>query len=288
MNVPINKFTIFMVQKFLPILFKKEKSTKELNITKMSIPTSDGKNIRAILYCPKDLVEKSSCLVYFHGGGFVFPAAPYHFRLAKQYALKAHCKVLFVDYRLARKHPFPTAMEDCYCAYNWAVDNANSLNIDTSKIAVAGDSAGGQLATQVCIKAKENNQTMPCCQMLIYPVVCNGDTESKKTFTDTPMCNSKAAEKFDKLYYQNKFNAEKVLLMENENLTGMPNTYIETAEFDCLRDGGIIYAEKLKKHGVDVLLYNTKGTMHGFDMVSNSQIVRECVENRIKFLENNL
>lgn len=116
------------------------------------------------------------CLINYHGGGFALPAAPYHYGLAKEYTQRTHCKVLLVDYRLAPKHPFPIATEDCYAVYCWVLVNAGELGIDPARVSVAGDSAGGQLATVVCLMARDRGQAMPCGQMLIYPaagdVVC--------------------------------------------------------------------------------------------------------------------
>lgn len=192
-----------------------------------------------------------------------------------------------MDYRLAPKHPFPTAPEDCYAAYSWVVNHAEELSIDPTRIAVAGDSAGGTLATVVCLMAKERGQTMPCGQMLIYPVTgFDTETESMKKYTDTPMCNSQDVEKYDKLYMQDSTAGKKEYAspIEAASLAGLPAAYIETAEFDCLRDGGILYAARLQEFGVPAELHNTKGTMHGFDIVLNSPIVRACVVQRVAFL----
>lgn len=304
-NPPLNRFMLPVIQKTLSLLFLREKSTKELTIEKKTIPVGsgkaiavgssnttpvgEGKTISALLYSPKDIEDNAPCLIYYHGGGFVLPAAPYHYKLAKEYAQKARCKVLFVDYRLAPKYKFPVAPEDCYAAYCWVIENANELSIDVNRIALAGDSAGGQLSTVVCMMAKDRGQLMPCCQMLMYPAVGNVETESMKIFIDTPMCNSKDIDKYGKYYIPDPLVGNPVYCspIEAEDLQGLPPAYIETAEFDCLRDGGALYAEKLQSFDVATELYNTKGTMHGFDIVLKSPIVRECVKNRVAFLKRN-
>ena len=289
LNPPLNRFVLPIMQGALSLLFLKEKSTKELTVEKKTIPVGDGKSIRALLYSPKDIGDSAPCLIYYHGGGFVLPAAPYHYSLAKEYAQRACCKVLFVDYRLAPKYKFPVAPEDCYAAYCWAIENAEALSIDANRVGVAGDSAGGQLSTVVCLMAKDRNQVMPCCQMLTYPAVGNVETESLRIFTDTPMCNSKDMKKYGKLYAPDPLVGTPIYRspIEAENLQGLPPAYVETAEFDCLRDGGVLYAEKLRSFGVRTELYNTKGTMHGFDIVLKSPIVRDCVEKRVAFLKQN-
>ena len=287
MNPPLNRALVPLIQLFLRPLYRLEKSTKKLTVRKMKISIDDGAKIRAILYSPKYVGENAPCLVYYHGGGFVIPAAPYHYKLAREYAERAHCKVLFVDYRLAPKYPFPVAPEDCYAAYSWVLAHAEELSVDKARIAVAGDSAGGQLATVVCLMAKDRGQTMPCGQMLVYPAAGDVETESVKKYTDTPMCNSKDMEKYGKLYRPDPSVGNNVYAspIEAKSLEGLPAAYIETAEFDCLRDGGILYAERLLQFGVSAELYNTEGTMHGFDIVLDSSIVRECARRRIAFLK---
>ena len=290
MNPPLNRAVVPVLQWLMELLFVRERSTAELTVERKTIPVGNGDTIRALWYCPKGIEENAPCLVYYHGGGFVWPASPHHYSLAKEYAQRAHCKVLFVDYRLAPKYPFPVAPEDCFAAYSWVISHADELSIDPARVAVGGDSAGGQLATVVCLMAKERSQVMPCSQMLIYPAAGNVETESVKKYTDTPMCNSKDMEKYGKLYRPDPSIGNNVYAspIEAESLEGLPAAYIETAEFDCLRDGGILYAERLREFGVSAELYNTEGTMHGFDIVLDSQIVRDSVERRIAFLRQTL
>ena len=287
MNPTLNRFSVPMIQCLMGALFARERSTAELVAERKTIPINNGDTIRALLYSPKNIGKNAPCLVYYHGGGFVIPAAPYHYSLAREYAQRADCKVLFADYRLAPRHPFPAAPEDCYAAYSWVVANAEELSIDPARVAVAGDSAGGQLAAVVCLMAKDRGQIMPCGQMLIYPAAGNVETESVKKYTDTPMCNSRDMEKYSKLYRPDLSVGNNVYAspIEAESFEGLPAAYVETAEFDCLRDGGILLAERLQQFGVSAELYNTEGTMHGFDIVLDSPIVRECVDRRINFLK---
>ena len=286
MNPPLNRAVVPMIQRLMKPLFMMERSSAELTVERKIIPVDNGETVRALWYCPKDAGKNAPCLVYYHGGGFVWPASPHHYSLAREYAQMARCTVLFVDYRLAPKYPFPIAPEDCYAAYCWALANVGGLAIDPARIAVAGDSAGGQLATVVCLMAKDRGQVMPCGQMLIYPAAGNAETESVRKYTDTPMCNSRDMEKYGKLYRPDASVGKNAYAspIEAESLGGLPAAYVETAEFDCLRDGGILYAERLQQFGVSAEIYNTEGTMHGFDIVLNSPIVRESVNRRIAFL----
>lgn len=287
MNPPLNRAVVPVIQRLMRPLYFIEKSTADLTVERKNIPVAGGDTIRALWYSPKDIGKNAPCLVYYHGGGFVFPASPHHYSLVKEYAQRAHCKVLFADYRLAPKYPFPIAPEDCYAAYSWVLSNAGELAVDPARVAVSGDSAGGQLATVVCLMARDRGQAIPCGQMLIYPAAGDVETESVKKYTDTPMCNSRDMEKYGKLYRSDPSVGENVYAspIEAETLEGLPTAYIETAEFDCLRDGGILYADRLWQFGVSTELYNTEGTMHGFDIVLNSPIVRACVDRRLEFLK---
>ena len=287
MHPPINRATLPLMQRLMGLLFTREKGDATLRVERLQIPV-DGGSIRALLYSPVDLPTPAPLLIDCHGGGFVFPAAPYHYALARQYAVKAGCRVLMVDYRLAPKHPFPTAPEDAYAAYAWVLDRAGELGVDRHRVAVGGDSAGGTMATVVGLMAAERGLPVPCAQMLIYPAVgLAAETESMKRFTDTPMCNSRDAAKYDRLYMPDPSagKPEYAAPLGAPSLAGQPMAYVETAEFDCLRDSGVLYAERLEREGVPAELYNTKGTMHGFDIVLKSSIVQDCVEKRVAFLK---
>ena len=287
MNPPLNRTMIPITQKLLGVLFDRERKSRDLSVTKEYITSSDGSTIRALLYSPIGIAANAPCLLYCHGGGFVMPAAPYHYSLVKEYALRAQCKVLFVDYRLAPKHPFPAAPEDCYSAYCHVISHSAELSVDPRRIAVSGDSAGAQLAMLVCLMAKDYNQIMPCGQMLMYPAVGHlPESESMKKYVDTPMCSSRDMEKYYKYYMQNENirKGEYSSPIKAQSYKGLPSAYIETAEFDPLHDGGVLYAKRLLDDGIPTVLTNTRGTIHGFDIVLNSPIVRKCVDDRIAFL----
>jgi acetyl esterase/lipase len=204
------------------------------------------------------------------------------------YAAKTPCKVVYVDYRLAPKYAFPVGVEDCYAAFQWARQNAGELGIDPNKIAVGGDSAGGDLAAAVNLIALDRNTPTACFQMLIYPVTdARQSTVSIKKFTDTPLWNAKQTEKMWKLYLSNGLPDKKDYAspLEAASLENMPATYLEVAEFDCLHDEGVNFAKALQNSGVQVELNETRGTVHGFEIAENSELVHQIITKRVEALK---
>ena len=261
---------------------------KDVSVKKEVIKSYDGAEIQILIFEPYKSEGTLPCLVYYHGGGFFFEAAWSHYDLVKQCSLEVPCKVVFVQYRLAPKNPHPTPSEDCYAALKWTFENSDRLSIDNSKIAVGGDSAGGALAAAVCQMARDRGTDVPCFQLLIYPVTDRRmQTESCKKYTDTPMWNSKLSTKMWQGYVQdvNAPNIAYASPMEAESFEGLPTAYVETAEFDCLRDEGLAYAKALRAAGVEVKLNETQGTMHGFDIVEKAPTSKEAVKQRIKYMK---
>lgn len=256
---------------------------REVAVTVHTADSVDGASVELLLFSPRDVSEPLPCLVYYHGGGFFFGAADYHYRLAKQYALETPCKVLLVQYRLAPKHPHPIPAEDSYAALQWAFDKASLLGIDGDRVAVGGDSAGGALAAAVCQMARDRQGRSPCFQPLVYPVTDRRmDTASNRRFTDTPMWHSRLSAKMWAGYVQtNTDNLAYASPMEATHFDGLPAAYVETAEYDCLHDEGVMYAEALREAGAAVTLNETCGTMHGFDIVRNAPTARQAVCTRI-------
>ena len=260
----------------------------EVSITEETIKSYDGREIEILIFAPYEIEEPAPCLVYYHGGGFFFGGAGYHYKLAKQYALETPCKVVFVQYRLAPKNPHPTPAEDCYAALWWTFENADKLNVDKTKIAVGGDSAGGALAAAVCQMARDRGTDMPLFQLLVYPVTDRRmNYDSCRKFTDTPMWNAKLSVKMWQGYVQDE-NAPDIAYaspMEAKIFENLPSAYVETTEFDCLHDEGIAYAEALRKAGVSVELNETRGMMHGFDIVEKAPTTKAAVKARIEYVK---
>lgn len=262
---------------------------KGVRIEQKKLTCRDGEQIGLLLYTPDGLPAQAPCLVYYHGGGFVFGGAPYHYSLACAYAKSVPCKLVFVCYRTAPAHVFPTPLRDCADALLWVHENAQTLGVDKNRIAVGGDSAGGALAAGVAQIAARNGLSL-AFQLLVYPVTdCRMQTRSNRLYTDTPMWNARLSEKMWKLYLPdgNACDRESGLAAPAlaQSLVGLADAYVETAEFDCLHDEGIAYAEALQESGVPVCVRQTKGTMHGFDICTWAKPVKQTVAARIAFMQ---
>lgn len=158
----------------------------------------------------------------------------------------------------------------------------DELNADRENICFGGDSAGGYLCLALAERCKTEGLTPPKKLLLVYPAVDPSmTTESMKRFSDTPMWNSRLNKKIWTIYSKGKDVFDPL----RADLSYLPPTYIETAEYDCLHDEGILLYQKLKASGVPCTLYETKGTMHGYDICSNAPITRAAVEKRITFLK---
>ncbi|MBI4858046.1 MAG: alpha/beta hydrolase [Acetobacterium woodii] len=288
MKTPISPALLPLMNGIIETSFNKKKPEKGVREIIKKIPGYQNEPIEIRIYEPEGIKEALPCLIYLHGGAFVLKSAAFHKQLICEYALKTPCKVVFVDYRLAPKHAFPVGVEDCFAAFEWVCQNAATIGIDSSKIAVGGDSAGGALAAAVCLMARDRKASKICFQMLIYPVTdARQITESVKEFTDTPLWNGKQNQKMWQLYLGEGVHSNKEYAspMEATSLENLPDAYIEVAEFDCLRDEGINFAKALTENGISVEFNQTKGTIHGFEIAENSDIVRQSVIKRVEALK---
>ncbi|MBE5730411.1 MAG: alpha/beta hydrolase [Clostridiales bacterium] len=291
---PFSHFKPPISEKFLAMAVPHMKAPRsifrdaEVEVSCHEVTSYDGEGIECLVMSPKGISENAPCLIYIHGGGFVLPAAGYHYKNAMRYAKEVGCKVVFVNYRLAPRHAHPVFFEDAYAAFCWAYGNAQALGIDISRIGVGGDSAGSTLAVGVCMMAKDRHHPAKILfQMLPYPYLdARGESESCKKFTDTPMWNSTLSARIGNMTRVDKGRHDYVYYspVEAASLDGLPPAYIETAEFDCLHDDGILYAQRLREAGIDVVINETKGTMHGFDIVQRAPTTKAAVAERIRFM----
>ena len=276
-KIPFSEKIFENANKIMSVLPKTIKSTKRFSYEIKTIPAFDNEKINIYIFKPKE-AEPNKVLLLIHGGGFVYKGAKHHYDFCKKLAEEGLCKVVYVDYRLAYKYKYPTAIEDAFSAYKYILEKDKD-----KKIIICGDSAGGCLAVDVARKAKETNVRIPDCLLLLYPVLDKRMiTESIKKYEDTPVWNSILNKKMWDLYL--KDNNDYISPSEIKDLSFMPSTYIETAEYDCLHDEAIEFAERLKKKNVKVKLNETKKTMHGFDM-KNSKTTQKAVKERMELIK---
>lgn len=205
-------------------------------------------------------------LVYYHGGGWVIGDLETHDAICRSLANESGCKVVAVDYRLAPEHRFPAAAEDALAAVQWVEANAAEIGVDANRIAVAGDSAGGNLAAVVSQLAKAGKGPHIAFQMLIYPVTdTNIDTGSYQSFGVGHFLERDSMIWFFDHYLAGADRADpRVAPLKAASLAGLPPAYVVTAGFDVLRDEGRAYAEALQAAGVPVEYINYDGMVHGF------------------------
>lgn len=237
------------------------------HIEDRTVKAGDGFEIPIRIYRPV-ATSNLPILMHFHGGGFVIGNLDIYDRVSRRMAKMANCVVVSVDYRLAPEYKFPTAPEDCYAATLWAFENAQAIGGNPDKIAVMGDSAGGNLATVVAMMARDRKGPKISFQALIYPVVdATQSGLSVKKYSKGFLLTKAQMDWFLDHYIDKSSTDLKHSYLSplwEDNLQEMPPAYILTAENDPLKDEGAMYAEKLRKAGVGVEYQDYSGMIHGF------------------------
>jgi len=252
--------------------------------SKKPIPFSNIKNITidinsekipVRIYTPEDGV-KLPIIIYSHGGFWIGGNVDIHDSTCRKISQNTKAIVISVDYRLAPENPFPDALNDVYNILQWTYKNAGSINGDEKHIAIAGDSAGGNLSAAVSLMARDKNGPHIVCQVLIYPSTNIFELNSKSWsyFANDFNLSMEDMEKYISLYVPRKEDRKNPyaspLLAKDFNK--LPDTLVITAEIDPLRDEGEAYAKKLKEAGIQVEVTRYKGVPHGFitmDKITN-------------------
>jgi acetyl esterase len=223
--------------------------------------------VGARLYTPKGLPEGSPLVVFYHGGGWVIGDLDSHDGMVRYLAEQAGVRVLSVDYRLAPEHPFPAAVDDSVTAFRYAVAHAGELGADPDAIAVAGDSAGGNLAAVVCHVTARDRTTRPAFALLIYPGVdASTRRRSRDLFGNGLLLTDEDMDWFRGHYAPDPEQSTdpRLSVLLSEHLADFPPTYITVGGFDPLRDEAQALGAKLADAGVPVVLRLHPDLIHGF------------------------
>ena len=230
-------------------------------------------NVR--VYAPREFGRLLPGVLYIHNGGFVLGSIDGEHGRAASLANAVGAVLVSVEYRLAPEHPFPAALDDCYAALCWMAESADELGIESSRIAVAGSSAGGCLAAALALLARDRGGPHICFQMLNAPVLDDRlETSSMNEFTTTPVWDQQSA----RISWRHYLGDDRDTIphyaapARAEDLSGLPPAYIATSQFDPLRDEGILYGLRLLQAGVAAELHNFPGAYHGSEAVATAAI----------------
>ena len=216
-------------------------------------------------------------MVFYHGSGFVVCSLDTHDAMCRNLCAGTGCVVVSVDYRLAPEHKFPAAPDDCLAATRWAVDNAGALRADTSRLVLAGDSAGGNLSAVVAQQTRIAGTRMPDFQLLLYPVTdLSRSFPSHEMFAEGYYLTLPLMRWFADHYLGDAGKARDPMAspLLQADLSGLPPAFLATAGWDVLRDEGRAYAERLLEAGVAVEYRNYDRLIHGY--FSMGGVVREA------------
>jgi acetyl esterase len=242
-------------------------------IEDITLPVGPTGSVPIRIVRPAGIADVLPVVMYFHGGGWVLGNRNTHDRLVREIAVGAEAAVVFVDYARSPEARYPVAIEQAYAATRYVVDQGASLRIDPLRLAVAGDSVGGNMAAAVTLMAKQRRGPKIALQVLFYPVTdAEFDTPSYTRFADGPWLTKRAMEWFWAAYLPDaalrKQTTATPLNSSLDQLAGLPEALIIVDENDVLRDEGEAYARKLSDAGVRVTSVRYNGTIHDFVMLN--------------------
>lgn len=262
------------------------KNLLPVDIEKKTIPVGPTGETRILIVRPQGNTQKLPVLMFFHGAGWVLGGWDTHERLVRDLVVGANVAAVFVDFDLSPEAKYPTAIEQDYAATKYVAEHGDELNLDSSRMACAGDSVGGNQVIAVTMLAKQRGGPKIDLQVLFYPVTdANFDNGSYKQFANGPWLTREAMKWFWNSYLPDEGARKQPtvtpLNTATEELKGLPPALIMTAENDVLRDEGEAYGHKLMQAGVKVTSVRFLGTIHDFAMlnaISDAPACRGAVE----------
>jgi acetyl esterase len=237
--------------------------TSDVDVTDGVVAADGGRTIQIRIY--RGGASPAPPVIFCHSGAFVLGNLDTDHRQCVELARRADCTVVSVDYRLAPEHPHPAAYDDALAVLNWVAAEADSLDVDATRLAVAGSSAGGALAALLAQAATSGAAPPVVFQLLHQPVLDDAPTPSKQEFTTTPGFDGSATQQMWQHLLGIRRQAVGAVPARCGELTGLPNAFISCSELDPLRDEAVDYALRLLWSGVATELHVFPGTCHGFD-----------------------
>ncbi|MFE4588339.1 alpha/beta hydrolase [Streptomyces laurentii] len=239
----------------------------------VTVPGGPTGEVRARIVRPAGATGTLPVIVYIHGAGWVFGNAHTHDRLVRELAVGTGAAVVFPEYDLSPEHRYPVAIEQNYTVARWIVTDGAAKNLDATRIAVAGDSVGGNMSAALTLMAKERGNVPLVQQVLFYPVTdANFDTGSYHQFAEGYFLRRDGMQWFWDQYTTSEAERAEItaspLRATTEQLTGLPPALIITGEADVLRDEGEAYAARLRTAGVPVTAVRYQGIIHDFVMLN--------------------
>lgn len=284
---PIQEMTVQENREGLQAFYENLVGEKQevAKVENIKIPTHDGEAIGLRIYTPEGN-GPFPVLIYYHGGGWVLGDLEVIDPIMRRIVNHTSSIVVSVDYRLAPEYKFPIPAEDCYTATKWVAENIQKYNGDPNRLAVAGDSAGGNLAAVVPLMAKDRNGPKISLQILLYPVTDFDTTTPSYIENGTGNYLETAAMHWFNAQYLNHEADKKnpyAAPLQARDLTGLPSALVITAEYDVLRDEGEAYADRLREAGVHVESKRFNGQIHGFfwmpTIMKDADIALDLIKN---------
>jgi acetyl esterase/lipase len=259
--------------------------------TEATTAASDGAELSLWWYQGTTAASPGSAVLYLHGGGFYGSLMPIHDSMVREYVNATGVPMLVVDYRVAPEHPHPTPVEDCYTALCWLADHAVELGVDTDRVGVMGESAGGGLAAGVALLARDRGGPPLAQQILVYPML------DDRTVGPDPQLPAEYL-LFDDADNRTGWGSLLGSRLHGSDvspyaaparatdLSGLPDTYIDVGVLDILRNEDIGYARRLMQAGVPTELHVIPGLPHGFEVAApNASATKRVIANRLRRLK---
>lgn len=255
--------------------------SKIANVTKNTYPAADGTELPFYEFSPREPKSRYPAILYFHGGGFMFPIQKAMMNNAALYASECKVKVFLPEYRIVPDVACETVVEDCYSMLEYVFQHAQELQVDQERVLLYGDSAGGCLAACVAIHNRDRASYPLRAQMLLYPV-CDNESEKYPSVDQyqNAVWTKKANASMWKLYFHNGVNDIKHVVPMKNDCHGLPPAYIEPQEMDVLRDEAIAYSNRLKNADIPTECNLISGSYHGFDAELKSPLVKRVLAHR--------